>query len=65
MAYNPETHRQKTVTFPLDIFDDIESLSILEDRNMTEEIIHLLKFAIDRYPVKPDLNVLPRNKRGK
>jgi hypothetical protein len=65
MAYNPETHRQKTITFPLDIYDDIESLSIIEDRNMSEQIIHLLKFAISKYPIKPDPSVIQIKKRKK
>jgi hypothetical protein len=62
MAYNPETHRQKTVTFPWDIYDDICSLAEKEDRDETKEIIHLLKFAIDNYPVKPDRPFVPKPK---
>ncbi len=54
MPYNPETHRQKTITFPLDMYDDIESLAVKETRNPSEEIIHLLKFAMEKYPIKPD-----------
>jgi hypothetical protein len=53
MAFNPETHRQKTITFPHDIYDDIELLAKQEDRNVSQEIIHLLKFALEKYPVKP------------
>jgi hypothetical protein len=49
MVYNHNTHKQKTITFPKDLYAKIEKLAKKENRDFTKQTLYLLKKVLQEY----------------